>query len=98
MNKDEQKKLIEELRVIMLDMYRNASDLDQWIQHLEQLMNCETIDGTELLNLHIRTLTSCRRDVKQLKNFRSLDAREESVWERLILSTDPNRVIQEQES
>lgn len=98
MNKDEQKKLIEELRVIMLDMYRNASDLDQWIQHLERLMNDETIDGTELLNLHIRTLTSYRRDVKQLKNFRSLDAREESVWERLILSTDPNRVIQEQDS
>jgi uncharacterized protein YjgD (DUF1641 family) len=94
---DEIKKLIEELEVIVLDMYRNASDLDQWIQHVERTINDETIDP-ELKNLHIMMNASYRRDVKRLKNFNSLDGREESVWERLILSTDPNRVIEEQES
>ena len=94
---DETKKVIEELKTIMLDMYRNASDLDQWIQQVERLMGDETIDP-ELLNLHIKTLLSYRMDIKLNRSYDTLDQRELIVWKKLILSTDPNRETEEQES
>lgn len=103
MDKLEYEKLISELKNIVLDMYRNAGDLDRWIQNLET----ESDGHFELemsphestyLNMFIKMQYMYRQQVKCAGNYSSLDARENSIWERLILSTDPNRVIEGQES
>lgn len=92
---EEIKKLIEELKQIMLDMYRNAGDLDLYIRSLEDDMLDES---DEWLKDYIQHHYMLRMDEKRVRNYSSLDARENSVWQRLILEADPDRVIKEQES
>lgn len=96
-------KLIEELKQIMLDMYRNAGELDRFIQNLE----LETDGRYSLetspkdpgyLKMFIQTQYAYRMDKKRICSYSSLDTRENSVWQRLILEADPDRVIKEQES
>lgn len=94
---EEVKKLIEKLKEVMINMYRSASDLDQWIQQVELKLNDETIDS-ELMNLYIKTIVSYRRDIRKIKNFDGLGSKEDAFWEMLILETDPNRETEEQES
>lgn len=91
---EEKNKLIEELKQIMLDMYRNAGSLDMYIQYLEGV----ELDRSEYSKTYIQAQYACRMDQKRTRNYSSLDAREKSVWERLILEADPDRVIEEQES
>ena len=83
---DETKKLIEELKGIVLDLYRNAGDLDQWIQHLESEAADKETDPM-VLKIYIQTIRRYRTEIKHNKRFSSLDAREESVWERLIIES-----------
>lgn len=92
---EEKKKLIEELKQIMLDMYRNAANLDRFIQYLEGQVE---LDRSSYSKMYIQTQYVYRLDQKRVCNYSSLDARENSVWERLILEADPDRVVEEQES
>lgn len=92
---EEKKKLIEELKQIMLDMYRNAANLDSFIQYLEGQVE---LDRSSYSKMYIQTQYVYRLDQKRVCNYSSLDARENSVWERLILEADPDRVVEEQES
>lgn len=100
---DEKKKLIDELKQIMLDMYRNAGELDRFIQNLEWetdgRYSLETSPkDPEYLKMFIQAQYAYRMDQKRVCSYSSLDARENSVWQRLILEADPDRVNKEQES
>lgn len=95
---EETKKLIEELKGIVLDMYRSAGDLDQWIQQLESVLNDEDMDA-DVLNTHVKMLMSYRMQVKYNKGFRAIETKEDSIWTRLTISTSPDwNYEKEQES
>lgn len=83
-------KLIEELKQIMLDMYRNAGELDRFIQNLEYEMekDCDFPKDSRYLKTFIQYQYMLRMDQKRVCNYNSLEARETSVWERLILECD----------
>lgn len=94
------KKLVEELKQIRLDMYRNAGELDRFIQYLEDEMekDYEFPKDSNIWKIFVQYQYRNRMDQKQVCNYHSLNAREDSVWARLILEADPDRVIEEQES
>lgn len=97
---EETKKLIEELKQIMLDMYRNAGELDRFIQYLEYEMekDYDFPKDSDIWKLFVQYHYRHRTVQKNYYNYGSLDARENSIWERLILEADPERVSKEQES
>ena len=81
---EEKKKLIEELKQIMLDMYRNAANLDSFIQCLENPMMTNS-GNLEYDKMYVDSQYMHRRYQKSVLDYDRLDERENSVWERIIM-------------
>ena len=79
---EESKKLIEEMKGVVLDMFRSAADLDQWIQQLESELGKDDNDS-DYQRIYVNTISGYREHIKYGRRYNSLDAREASIWERL---------------
>ena len=78
----ETKEVIEKMKLVVLDMFRSAADLDQWIQQLELELNKEDNDPT-FNKIYVNTIHSYREKVKHDKRWNSIGSMEDSLWEML---------------
>lgn len=86
---DDIKKCIEELKDVVLELHRNAGHLDQWIQNLEfdisSLSNRDRNDP-EIMKIRIQHYAHFRQAHKVNDNYSSLDSRENSIWDKMLLA------------
>ena len=81
------KKSIEELKEVMMDLYRSASALDELIQTLEGMCEYASHDK-KYLNRFMMTQARFRMDHKHNAELDILEDRERSIWQDLIKSTE----------
>lgn len=75
------KENIEKLKVIVLDLYRSAANLDNVIQDIELI---EGDVSENELTCYLRAKHDYREDFKKYKFGIDLDKREEEIWNELI--------------
>jgi Mg2+ and Co2+ transporter CorA len=73
---------IEDLKKIVLDMYRSAGNLDNIIQCLEQDYSIEY--PQEHRKMYTRIQCNYRNDFKRANNYEDFDAKEKCIWAELI--------------
>ena len=81
------KKSIEELKEVMMDLYRSAHGLDELIRVME-FVSEEYSDDTEFMNRFMKTQAKFRMDHKHNAKLDILEDRERSIWQDLIKSTE----------
>ena len=74
--------LIEELKGVVMDLHRSASQLDDAIQSIEDV----DVNGTEYMRLFVSHQYNYRNDYKIHKQYDELEEREIDIWNRLIKS------------
>lgn len=76
------KKEIEELKKVVLDLHRSAGSLDDYIQMLEEELNCS--GDEEYSKIFIRQIQTYRMDVKRNRGFDKLEEKENKIWQQII--------------
>ena len=75
---------IEEMKGVMMNLYRSASDLDRFIQNIES----ESIkdDDNDYIRMVVMMQQRYRIDSKKSNNRFDLDKQEKEAWDHLIES------------
>lgn len=81
------KKSIEELKEVMMDLYRSAGTLDETIRIIEGTSEYYS-DDKDHLNRFLKIQERNRMDHKHTAEFDILEDRERSIWQDLIKSTE----------
>ena len=81
------KKSIEELKEVMMDLYRSAGALDVLIRLIEDTSE-EYSDDADYMNLFMKMQARFRMDHKHDGEYDILEDRERSIWQDLIKSTE----------
>lgn len=81
------KKSIEELKEVMMDLYRSAGNLDELIRIIEGISE-EYSDDVDFMNRFMKTQARVRMDHKHNAKLDILEDRERSIWQDLIKSTE----------
>lgn len=81
------KKSIEELKEVMMDLYRSAGNLDELIRFIEGISE-EYSDDVDFMNRYMKTQARFRMDHKHNAELDILEDRERSIWQDLIKSTE----------
>lgn len=81
------KKSIEELKEVMMDLYRSAGTLDELIRLIEGTSE-EYSDDVDYMNRFMKTQARFRMDHKHNAELDILEDRERSIWQDLIKSTE----------
>lgn len=77
-------KRVDKLKEVVMNLHRSAGQLDQMIQSIEnELYGREEIDK-DFLKVFIKSQEQYRKDFKTVKEYHTLDEREEFYWEKLI--------------
>ena len=76
------KELIEELKDIVMDLHRSASQLDDAIQAIEEV----NVNDNEFMRMFVLHQCNFRNDYKIHKQYDELEKREIDIWKRLIES------------
>lgn len=79
---DETKKLIEDLKVIRLDLFRSAANLDDAIAQLETGIHKE-MDADSIRTM-VYAVCSWRRTLRDFHDWKKLDELENETWLKLI--------------
>lgn len=77
------KEIIEELKGIVMDLHRSASQLDYAIQNIEEL---DGIKDMEFVSVSVKHHYNYRNDYKIHKQYHNIEERELDIWKRLIES------------
>lgn len=75
---------IDELKQIVMDLHRSAGQLDEMIQSIENEFYGRTDADNRYLKCFVTSRKNYRESVKEARNYNSLDAKEQFVWEKLI--------------
>lgn len=81
------KKSIEELKEVMMDLYRSAGALDELIRLIESTSEAYS-DNTEYMNRFMKIQAQFRMDHKHTAGFDILEDRERLIWQDLIKATE----------
>ena len=81
------KKSIEELKEVMMDLYRSAGTLDELIRLIEGTSE-EYSDDVDYMNRFMKTQARFRMDHKHNAELDILEDRERSIWQDIIKSTE----------
>lgn len=81
------KKSIEELKEVMMDLYRSAGTLDELIRLIEGTSE-EYSDDVDYMNYFMKMQARFRMDHKHNAELDILEDRERSIWQDLIKSTE----------
>ena len=81
------KKSIDELKEVMMDLYRSAGTLDELIRLIEGTSE-EYSDDVDYMNRFMKTQARFRMDHKHNAELDILEDRERSIWQDLIKSTE----------
>lgn len=81
------KKSIEELKEVMMDLYRSAGGLDELIRLIEGTSE-EYSDDADYMNSFMKMQAKFRMDHKHNAKLDILEDRERSIWQDLIKSTE----------
>lgn len=81
------KKSIEELKEVMMDLYRSAGTLDELIRLIEGTSE-KFSDDADYMNRFMKMQARFRMDHKHNAEFDILEDRERSIWQDLIKSTE----------
>lgn len=79
------KKLIEELKEVMMDLYRSAGQLDAAIRSIEDEIKAET--DTTRIQYFIAWQAEYRERFCNTYNYNKLDKREYDLWQKLIVES-----------
>ena len=80
---NEVKKIIEEMKSVVMDFHRTAAHLDNAICNLEFELSSGNYDKDYLLLL-TKYLEREREDLKLNRGYHELNQREEELWEKLV--------------
>lgn len=81
------KKSIEELKEVMMDLYRSAGGLDELIRLIEGTSE-KYSDDADYMNRFMKMQARFRMDHKHNAELDILEDRERSIWQDLIKSTE----------
>lgn len=83
MDKSKAKSAIEELRSVVMSLYRSAGNLDTILQSIE--VELDDTKSTELYTeMFCRSKKMYREDVKKAAGFSGLDEAEAEAWNKLL--------------
>ena len=77
------KEIIEELKGIVMDLHRSASQLDNTIQNIEDMDDTKDM---EFVSTFIRYHCNYRNDYKMKKQYHNIEEREIDIWIKLLES------------
>ena len=81
---EKQKGIIEDLKVIVLDLHRSAGDLDNMVQQMVVAANAD--DDEEYARIFMLSLSQYRKQFKMAHGYDNLEAKEVEVLSRLSLT------------
>lgn len=82
---DETKKLIEELKVIRLELFRSAASLDGFIAQLDNdLDKLDGRAGPDYVKTKVRWLQVHREDEIRVLEYDKLISKEKEIWQKII--------------
>lgn len=81
---EKQKEIIEDLKVIVLELHRSAGDLDNMVQQMVETAN--TVDDEEYAQIFMLSLSQYRKQYKTAHGYDNLEAKEVEVLSRLNLT------------
>lgn len=82
---EETKTLIEELKEVMMDLYRSAGNLDEIIRSVEGTIETYSNDESYISCL-VKSQARYRMEYKHQTEFDKLDEKEKEIWQKLINS------------
>ena len=77
------KKQIEELKEVVLDLYRSAANLDENIRLLENELEYPE-HNDEYSKIYIQQIRRYRLDTKTHREYDKLDEKELAIWQQII--------------
>ena len=78
---EKQKGIIEDLKVIVLDLHRSAGDLDNMVQQMVVAANAD--DDEEYARIFMLSLSQYRKQFKMAHGYDNLEAKENEILSRL---------------
>ncbi len=83
MDKSKAQSAIEELRTVVMSLYRSAGNLDTILQSIEFELD-DTKSSSPYTEMFCRSKQIYREDVKKAAGFSSLDVAEAEAWNKLL--------------
>ena len=77
------KKRIEELKEVVINLYRSAGSLDEYIRLLESELE-HPVCNNEYAEIYAKQIAGYRMDLKERRGYDKLDEREKEIWQQLI--------------
>ena len=77
------KKQIEGLKEVVLNLYRSAGSLDEYIRLLESELESPGCND-EYMEIYAKQIAGYRMDLKTRRGYDKLDEREKDIWQQLI--------------